>query len=359
MFCVEFPTELHRGLGSVAARDCSFKKEAQYKAYLYLDEAHSIGADPSDYNVMDLVDFLRTHSHSSVYVTSMSPPVAKQIVRAMKCIIGQDGRTVEGVGTVLTCVAEILQQRVSSCLTCLAAIFLQRESVPSLPVLQRYSSRGCLLVLPVLQQSSCRGSRYRPYLCCRDTPAEGVFLSYLSCSNLPAEGVGTVLTCVAEILQQRVSSCLTCLAAIFLQRESVPSLPVLQRYSSRGCLLVLPVLQQSSCRGSRYRPYLCCRDTPVEGAFVILTCVTAILLERGSVPHLPVLRIYSTKGKAHLDTWNTKLSQQRESGLNLPAVQDYSSKGSWPVRVGGLAHPGTFLSLERTCTGFGLPDTVF
>ncbi|MGH0114525.1 UNVERIFIED_CONTAM: hypothetical protein FKN15_019665 [Acipenser sinensis] len=167
----------------------------------------------------------------------------------------------EGVGTVLTCVAEILQQRVSSCLACLAAIFLQRESVPSLPVLQRYSSRGCLLVLPVLQQSSCRGSRYRPYLCCRDTPAEGVFLSYLSCSNLPAEGVGTVLTCVAEILQQRVSSCLTCLAAIFLQRESVPSLPVLQRYSSRGCL----------CHS-----YLCYSDTPGEGVCSTLTSVADI-----------------------------------------------------------------------------------
>ncbi|XP_015218668.1 serine palmitoyltransferase 3 isoform X2 [Lepisosteus oculatus] len=99
----------------------------KYKAYLYLDEAHSIGAvgptgrgvvelfglDPSEIDVLmgtftksfgaaggyiagkkDLVDYLRTHSHSSVYASAMSPPVAKQIIRAMKCIMGLDGTTV-------------------------------------------------------------------------------------------------------------------------------------------------------------------------------------------------------------------------------------------------------------------------
>ncbi|MBN3320325.1 SPTC3 palmitoyltransferase, partial [Atractosteus spatula] len=99
----------------------------KYKAYLYLDEAHSIGAvgptgrgvvelfglDPSEIDVLmgtftksfgaaggyiagkkELVDYLRTHSHSSVYASAMSPPVAKQIIRAMKCIMGLDGTTV-------------------------------------------------------------------------------------------------------------------------------------------------------------------------------------------------------------------------------------------------------------------------
>ncbi|XP_023652034.1 serine palmitoyltransferase 3 isoform X2 [Paramormyrops kingsleyae] len=99
----------------------------KYKAYLYLDEAHSIGAvgptgrgvtehfgvDPSDVDVMmgtftksfgaaggyiagkkELVDYLRTYSHSAVYASAMSPPVARQIIRAMKCIMGQDGTTV-------------------------------------------------------------------------------------------------------------------------------------------------------------------------------------------------------------------------------------------------------------------------
>uniref|UniRef100_A0ABM5GP46 Serine palmitoyltransferase 3 isoform X2 n=1 Tax=Pogona vitticeps TaxID=103695 RepID=A0ABM5GP46_9SAUR len=96
----------------------------KYKAYLYLDEAHSIGAvgptgrgvveyfgmDPSDIDVLmgtftksfgavggyiagrkELVDYLRVHSHSSTYATSMCPPVAEQIIRAMKSLMGLDG----------------------------------------------------------------------------------------------------------------------------------------------------------------------------------------------------------------------------------------------------------------------------
>ncbi|KAM3930741.1 serine palmitoyltransferase 3-like [Leptodactylus fuscus] len=96
----------------------------KYKAYLYMDEAHSIGAvgstgrgvveyfgmDPADVDVMmgtftksfgaiggyiagkrDLVDYLRNHSHSAFYAASMSPPVAEQIIKVMKCIMGRDG----------------------------------------------------------------------------------------------------------------------------------------------------------------------------------------------------------------------------------------------------------------------------
>ncbi|XP_050981863.1 serine palmitoyltransferase 3 [Labeo rohita] len=98
----------------------------KYKAYLYLDEAHSIGAvgptgrgviehfgvDPKEIDVLmgtftksfgaaggyiagkkELVDYLRSHSHSAVYATAMSPPVVEQIVRAIKCIMGVDGTT--------------------------------------------------------------------------------------------------------------------------------------------------------------------------------------------------------------------------------------------------------------------------
>ncbi|XP_063079360.1 serine palmitoyltransferase 2b isoform X2 [Engraulis encrasicolus] len=98
----------------------------KYKAYLYLDEAHSIGAlgprgrgvvdyfglDPRDVDIMmgtftksfgaaggyiggkkELIDYLRSHSHSAVYATSMSPPVAQQIITSMKCIMGEDGTT--------------------------------------------------------------------------------------------------------------------------------------------------------------------------------------------------------------------------------------------------------------------------
>ncbi|CAB1331302.1 unnamed protein product, partial [Coregonus sp. 'balchen'] len=77
----------------------------RYRAYLYLDEAHSIGAlgpggrgvvdyfglDPRD--VDELMEYLRSHSHSAVYAASMSPPVVEQIIASMKCIMGEDGTT--------------------------------------------------------------------------------------------------------------------------------------------------------------------------------------------------------------------------------------------------------------------------
>uniref|UniRef100_A0A803T3D5 serine C-palmitoyltransferase n=1 Tax=Anolis carolinensis TaxID=28377 RepID=A0A803T3D5_ANOCA len=98
----------------------------KYKSYLYLDEAHSIGAlgpngrgvveyfglDPEDVDIMmgtftksfgaaggyiggkkELIDYLRVHSHSAVYATSLSPPVVQQIITTMKCIMGEDGTT--------------------------------------------------------------------------------------------------------------------------------------------------------------------------------------------------------------------------------------------------------------------------
>ncbi|KAG8524946.1 Serine palmitoyltransferase 3, partial [Galemys pyrenaicus] len=98
----------------------------KYKAYLYMDEAHSIGAvgptgrgvvefygmDPHDVDVLmgtftksfgssggyiagrkELVDYLRVHSHSATYATSMSSPIAEQVIRSMKFIMGLDGTT--------------------------------------------------------------------------------------------------------------------------------------------------------------------------------------------------------------------------------------------------------------------------
>ncbi|XP_031728684.1 serine palmitoyltransferase 2b [Anarrhichthys ocellatus] len=98
----------------------------RYKAYLYLDEAHSIGAlgpngrgvvdyfglDPKDVDIMmgtftksfgaaggyiggkkELIDYLRCYSHSSLYATSISPPVAQQIITSMKIIMGVGGTT--------------------------------------------------------------------------------------------------------------------------------------------------------------------------------------------------------------------------------------------------------------------------
>ncbi|XP_056623318.1 serine palmitoyltransferase 2 isoform X2 [Triplophysa dalaica] len=99
----------------------------KYKAYVYLDEAHSIGAlgpsgrgvveyfglDPKDVDIMmgtftksfgaaggyiggrkDFIEFLRSHSHSTIYATSMSPPVMEQVSASMKCIMGEDGTSI-------------------------------------------------------------------------------------------------------------------------------------------------------------------------------------------------------------------------------------------------------------------------
>ncbi|XP_056147969.1 LOW QUALITY PROTEIN: serine palmitoyltransferase 3 [Lampris incognitus] len=112
--------------GSVVRLSEIVALKKKYKAYLYLDEAHSIGAvgptgrgvtevldvNAADVDVMmgtftksfgaaggyiagkkELVAYLRSHSHSAVYASAMSPPVTEQIMRAMKCIMGLDGST--------------------------------------------------------------------------------------------------------------------------------------------------------------------------------------------------------------------------------------------------------------------------
>lgn len=96
----------------------------KYKAYIYLDEAHSIGAmgengggivdfykvDPHDVDILmgtftksfgsaggyiagskKLINYLRVHSHAHCYASSMSPPVAQQIISSMRIIMGLDG----------------------------------------------------------------------------------------------------------------------------------------------------------------------------------------------------------------------------------------------------------------------------
>ncbi|XP_077351234.1 serine palmitoyltransferase 3 [Festucalex cinctus] len=115
--------------GSVVRLPELIALKTKYKACLYLDEAHSIGAvgpggggvtelfgvNPADVDVMmgtftksfgaaggyiagkkELVDYLRSRSHGAMYTSSMSPPIAEQVIRAIKCITGQDGST-EGI----------------------------------------------------------------------------------------------------------------------------------------------------------------------------------------------------------------------------------------------------------------------
>lgn len=96
----------------------------KYGAYIYLDEAHSIGAagprgrgitdyynlNPKDIDILmgtftksfgsaggyiagskNLINFLRVNSHAPFYASSMSPAVAQQIITSMQIMMGLDG----------------------------------------------------------------------------------------------------------------------------------------------------------------------------------------------------------------------------------------------------------------------------
>ncbi|KAG5230387.1 serine palmitoyltransferase family protein [Salix suchowensis] len=96
----------------------------KYKAYVYLDEAHSIGAvgqtgkgvcellgvDTADVDVMmgtftksfgscggyiagskELIQYLQYTSPAHLYATSISPPAAQQIISSIRVILGEDG----------------------------------------------------------------------------------------------------------------------------------------------------------------------------------------------------------------------------------------------------------------------------
>ena len=96
----------------------------KYKAYLFLDEAHSIGAlgesgrgvveyygcNSKDVDVMmgtftksfgsmggyiagtkELINYIRTSSHANCYGATMSAPVMQQVISSLQCILGTDG----------------------------------------------------------------------------------------------------------------------------------------------------------------------------------------------------------------------------------------------------------------------------
>ncbi|XP_060562907.1 serine palmitoyltransferase 2-like isoform X1 [Ruditapes philippinarum] len=118
--------------GSIACLPEILRLKKKYKAYVYLDEAHSIGAvgnkgrgivdyfglDPKDIDIRmgtftksfgsaggyiggskKLINHLRCHSHASIYSPTMPPPVAQQVISSMRIIMGLDG-TNQGVGRI-------------------------------------------------------------------------------------------------------------------------------------------------------------------------------------------------------------------------------------------------------------------
>ncbi|KAG7206634.1 hypothetical protein KM043_000312 [Ampulex compressa] len=110
--------------GSIVHLPEILELKKKYKAYLYVDEAHSIGAigkygrgicdyygiDPRQIDILMgtftksfgsaggyiagakvLINHLRIYSHAHTYAAAMSPPVAQQIIASMKIISGEDG----------------------------------------------------------------------------------------------------------------------------------------------------------------------------------------------------------------------------------------------------------------------------
>ncbi|XP_012495894.1 PREDICTED: serine palmitoyltransferase 3 [Propithecus coquereli] len=154
----------------------------KYKAYLYMDEAHSIGAlgptgrgvteffgiDPGEVDVLmgtftksfgasggylagrkDLVDYLRVHSHSAVYGTSMSPPIAEQIIRSVKLLMGLDGTT-QGLQRVwqLAKNTRYFRQRLQK----MGFITYGNESSPVVPVLLYMPSKVAAFARHMLEK---------------------------------------------------------------------------------------------------------------------------------------------------------------------------------------------------------------
>ncbi|CAF2820036.1 unnamed protein product [Rotaria sp. Silwood2] len=110
--------------GSLCSLPEIIELKKKYKAYLYVDEAHSIGAigsrgrgvvdywnvNPNDIDIhmgtftksfgsaggyiagkKALIDHIRIYTHSGCYSTSMSAPVVYQIISALNIIMGRDG----------------------------------------------------------------------------------------------------------------------------------------------------------------------------------------------------------------------------------------------------------------------------
>lgn len=116
------------GIYSMEGNICNLKEivrvTKQYKAYLYVDEAHSIGAlgkngrgiceytgiDPAQIDILmgtftksfsgmggyiaadkSIVDHIRSKAPGGLFHNSMSPTVCSQVLRAFKVILGEDG----------------------------------------------------------------------------------------------------------------------------------------------------------------------------------------------------------------------------------------------------------------------------
>lgn len=110
--------------GSIVKLPQIVELKKKYGFYLYVDEAHSIGAlgphgkgvcdyfnvDPNDIDILmgtftksfgaaggyiaashDIINHLRARNHGNVYAETITPPIAQQIITSMSEILGEDG----------------------------------------------------------------------------------------------------------------------------------------------------------------------------------------------------------------------------------------------------------------------------
>ncbi|CAF2340612.1 unnamed protein product [Rotaria sp. Silwood2] len=111
--------------GSICRLPELIELKRKYKAYLYMDEAHSIGAmgkhgrgivdyfgvDTNDVDILmgtftksfgsaggyiagkkSLIDYIRINSHAHTYASSMSAPVVQQIISSLRLLKGPEGK---------------------------------------------------------------------------------------------------------------------------------------------------------------------------------------------------------------------------------------------------------------------------
>lgn len=167
--------------GTVVRLPEIIKLKKKYKAYLYLDEAHSIGAmgkagrgvmdyfgcDPRDIDLLmgtftksfgaaggyiagnrDVISCIRKYSQASKFATAMSPPVAAQIITVFKILMGKDG-TGEGLKRINTLArnTKYFRRRLAQ----IGVVVYGNEDSPVVPILVYMYSKITAMVRTLLK----------------------------------------------------------------------------------------------------------------------------------------------------------------------------------------------------------------
>lgn len=168
--------------GSIVKLPEVIELKKKYKAYLYLDEAHSIGAmgqhgrgvmdyfncDPKDIDILmgtytksfgsaggyiagskELISYLREHSFASKDAWAMSPPLATQIISVLRILMGKDG-TNEGQRRIETLARNTRYFRMR--LRQIGVIIHGNEDSPVVPILVYLYSNIAYIVRTLIKE---------------------------------------------------------------------------------------------------------------------------------------------------------------------------------------------------------------